>query len=85
MIENVRLALRITDNVFDTEIQNLIAACIEDLKPAGIAYDENYPLMQQAIILYAKGHFGYADAGERYLAVYESLKTPLRLTRKLYV
>lgn len=85
MFENIRLALRITDDVFDKEIYFLMLSCKADLITAGIAYDEDDPLIQQAIILYAKGHFGYADAGERYLAAYESLKTPLRLTRKLYV
>ena len=80
MIKNIKLALRLTDSVFDDEIKALIAACKADLKIAGVVnINDSDPLFQQAITLYCKGHFGYADVGEKYLQVYEHLKTPLRL------
>ena len=80
MLEKIKLALRLTDDVFKDEIEALIAACKADLKIAGVVNtDDSDPLIFQAITLYCKGHFGYADVGEKYLLAYESLKTPLRL------
>lgn len=84
MLKQIRLALRLTNETFDNEINALIAACKADLKIAGIVNISNSdPLALQAVTLYCKGHFGYADIGEKYLQVYESLKTPLRLAGKL--
>ena len=82
MLEHIRLALRLTDEVFDGEIKALIEACKADLKTSGVVHiNDSDPLILQAVTLYCKGHFGYADIGEKYLQVYESLKTPLRLAR----
>ena len=84
MLKKIRLALRLTDNTFDDEIEMLIAACKADLKTAGVVdINDNAPLALQAIILYCKGHFGFANVGEKYLEIYESLKTPLRLAGDL--
>ena len=79
MLDKIRLALRLTNNIFDAEIESHIAACRVDLKLAGIKINENCPLTLHAYTLWCKGHFGFADIGEKYLQVYESLKTPLRL------
>ena len=79
MLDSIRLALRLTTNDYDAEITSLIAACKGDLKTAGVAERDSDPLYLQAITLYCKGHFGFANAGDRYLEIYESLKTPLRL------
>lgn len=84
MLEKIRLSLRLTTEAFDGEIEALIDACKADLKLAGIVnFPDNDPLILQAATLYCKGHFGYADMGEKYLQVYESLKTPLRLAGDL--
>jgi len=84
MLEQIRLALRLTDNTFDDEINSLIAACKMDLKLAGVVnIQDNDPLVLQAATLYCKGHFGFADVGEKYLQIYESLKTPLRIAGDL--
>jgi len=84
LLDHIRLALRLTGKMFDSEIEALIAACKADLRTAGIIEINNSdPLTVQAITLYCKGHFGFADMGEKYLTVYESLKTPLRLAGDL--
>ena len=84
MIKQIRLVLRLTNETFDNEINALIAACKADLKIAGVVnFNDSDPLILQAVTLYCKGHFGYADIGEKYLQVYESLKTPLRLAGDL--
>jgi hypothetical protein len=80
MLEQIRLALRLANEEFDGEIEALIAACKADLRIAGIVgINDDDPLILQAVTLYCKGHFGFADIGEKYLNDYERLKTPLRL------
>lgn len=59
IFEKVKLALRIVTTDFDTEIQDLIDACLEDLGIAGITEtDTTNPLLIRAICTYAKMHFG---------------------------
>ena len=80
MLEAVRLSLRLTGDVFDTEITDIIKACKLDLKLAGIVkIEDDDPLILRAVTLYAKGHFGFADIGEKYLQAYESLRNSLCL------
>ena len=79
MLDKIRLALRLTNNMFDEEIESHIAACRADLRLAGIRINDENPLTLHAYTLWCKAHFGFADVGEKYLQVYESLKTPLRL------
>lgn len=79
-LKSVRLALRLTGDTLDPEILEAIEACKYDLKLAGIVnFPDNDPLILQAIKLYAKGNFGFADMGERWLQAYESLKISLSL------
>jgi len=78
MLEAVRLSLRLTVNDFDTEILDLIEACKMDLKVAGVVkIVDNDPLILRAVTMYAQGHFGGADIGEKYLKAYEYLKITL--------
>lgn len=59
IFEKVKLALRIVTDDFDTEIQDLIDACLDDLGIAGVTEtDTTNPLLIRAIITYAKMHFG---------------------------
>ena len=59
ILEKVRKALRITTNEFDSEILDIISACIDDLGIAGvIEQDTTDPLIIRAIITYSKIHFG---------------------------
>ena len=65
----------------DTEIQQTVAACMLDLKNAGVAnFREDDPLLQQAAKLYLKAHFGYDDKSEKWEAAYERLKAALSLS-----
>ena len=80
MIDAIRLSLRLTNDVFDSEILDLTEACKIDLRLAGVVnICDNDPLILRAMTLYAKGHFGYADMGEKYLQSYEMLKVSLSL------
>ncbi len=85
MLEKVKGALRITTNapIFNDEVQGLIEACKIDLNIAGIDTEKlnsDDPLVERAIITYAKGHFGYDNPeAERFLKSYEMLKQHLSL------
>ena len=59
ILEKVRKALRITTQEFDSEILDIINACIDDLGIAGIIeQNTTNPLIIRAIITYSKLHFG---------------------------
>lgn len=84
MLEEVKLALRITTNEFDTEIQNLIDAAIADLTLSGVIAEKAQntvdPLIKRAIVTYCRAHFDYDDkAADRLLQSYTLLKAHLTL------
>lgn len=62
--DDVKVALRVGSNAYDSEIDGLIAAAKSDLERVGIKnhlinQQEVNPLVKQAIVLYAKANFGY--------------------------
>ena len=62
MIEKVKLALRIKTDAFDSEIQDLIDAALDDLGLAGVvSADDTDPLIIRAVITYCKANFGAPD------------------------
>jgi hypothetical protein len=89
MLETVKTALRLKSPAFDDEIIGLIAAAKADLHLAGIKFGDKPahrkkkttgdPLINRAVILYCKGHFGYIEGGERFLKAYDLLKCSLSL------
>ncbi len=82
MLDKVKNALRVKTPAFDEEINDLINACIADLRLVGIRVSDDPvvdPLILRAVILYAKGHFGRTADGEKYLKAYEYLKCSLSL------
>ena len=64
IIKAVKLSLRLTADVFDSEISMLIDSCTLDLQGAGVS--------TQAIVFYCKGNFG--DGDERFIQQYEKLR-----------
>ena len=78
MLEEVKLALRITTNAFDAEITGLINAAVADLGIAGVTEKkETDPLIQRAIITYCKCNFGEPDQYDRLKASYDEQKAQL--------
>jgi len=78
MLDAVKLSLRLLEDDYDTEILDIIEGCKLDLKLAGIVkYTDDDPLILRAVTLYAKGHFGFANTGEKFLQSYESLRNSL--------
>ncbi len=88
MLDKVKLALRISNNAYDSEITGLINSCKKELELSGIASSnilETDDLIVQTIILYCKTNFGLDNAeAERYYNSYESYKKFL-LTNKYYL
>ena len=81
MLEKVKLALRVSGNIFDLEIQDLIDAAKLDLKITGVVkVNDTDPLIQRAIIVYCKANFGYDNnETERFQKSYDMLKQHLSL------
>ena len=80
MLEKVKLALRITTDAFDSELNNLILAAQTDLGIAGVVLpDELDAISTVAITTYCKLHFGEPDEYDRLKASYDEQKAQLSM------
>lgn len=77
MLDKVKLALRLSGTALDGEVSDLINAAIADLRLVGINIPAEAgsssktlgdPLLDRAVVLYAKAEFGFNDDAERYIA-----------------
>lgn len=82
LLDNVKVRLRVKTTAFDTaEITPIINACKLDLGLAGVnIIVDTDPLIEHAVVLYAKANFGFADDSEKYQKAYNSLKDALALS-----
>jgi hypothetical protein len=82
LLDDVKVALRIKSSAFDTsEICPIISACKIDLELAGVnVIEDTDPLIQRAVVLYAKANFGYSEDSEKYQKAYDALKNSLALS-----
>ena len=88
MLDKVKLALRLSGTALDGEVSDLISAAIADLLvginiPAEAGSSSKTlgdPLLDRAVVLYAKAEFGFNDDAERYRNAYDYLKCALSLT-----
>jgi hypothetical protein len=80
-LEQIKLAVRITHNKLDADIQADIDACLADLRVCGVRYaDESDPLMLNAIKLWCRSLYtDDAVKGAEYMRRYEALKTCLMM------
>lgn len=78
MLERVKLALRITSNVFDDELNGLIASAQLDLGIAGVVLPGQLDeVCKTAIITYCKMNFGNPDNYDRLKGAYDEQKAQL--------
>ena len=81
MLAKVKLALRITTNSFDSELEDLIAAAKIDLGIAGVELPSTLDaICEIAIITYCKLHFGEPDEYDRLKASYDEQKGQLSMS-----
>jgi hypothetical protein len=78
MLEAVKLALRITTNAFDSELNDLIGAALIDLNQAGVSnVDTTDPMIKRAVITFCKLNFGQPDDYDRLKKAYDEQKAQL--------
>jgi uncharacterized phage protein (predicted DNA packaging) len=84
LLTEIKRDLRITNDGFDGEVQDLINGAKQDLILSGVLQSkvvDTDPLIKRAVSLYAKAHFGLDNAdSEKYMAAFTSLKTHLTLS-----
>lgn len=85
LLDDVKDALRVSDDNKDTEIGDLIAAAQADLSLAGVdaakALDDTDPLVKRAIVLYAKANYGWDNQeADCFQQSYGLLKASLTLS-----
>lgn len=91
MLEEVKMALRISNTAYDNEITNLIDACKSDLETSGVApsyflEDNLRALIKRAIITYCKAQFGFDNQdASRLNESYELLKQKLAIIYHDYI
>lgn len=82
MLTKVKMALRLTANTFDAELNDLIAAAYIDLNIAGVEnVEEADPLIIRAVCTYCRMNFGSPGNYEQLRASYDSLKTRLAFSQ----
>lgn len=80
MLEAVKLALRISTNAFDSELNALIQAAMKDLGIAGIDIETlaNDALVAQAIKTYVRMSFGSPSDYDRLKRSYDEQKAQMQ-------
>jgi len=80
LLNLVKMALRITSDAYDAQLNMLIAAAEKDLKLAtGISEETDDELIQQAICTYCMLNFGIVDDAERLKKSYDEQKAQLSM------
>jgi hypothetical protein len=78
MLEQVKLALRISTTAYDSELTYLIDAAKLDLGIAGVVLSEELDaLVQRAVITYCKMSFGLPEDYDRLKKSYDEQKAQL--------
>lgn len=82
MLELVKMALRISGNGYDNELNFLILAAFQDLTTAGVTLftaataDD---LVKMAVVTYCKANFGNPEDADRLKRAYDEQKAQLSM------
>lgn len=80
MLDKVKMALRITSNVFDSELTGLIASAKLDLGIAGVTLPTTLDdICTTAVITYCKMNFGNPENYDRLKKSYDEQKAQLSM------
>lgn len=92
ILESVKTSLRISQSnqAFDNEINDLIAAARDDLRISGVLLskvnDDEDSLIKRAITVYCKANFGFDNPdAEKLTNSYDMLKAHLTLSQEYTV
>lgn len=78
ILDDVKLALRVTTDAFDAELNDLIDAALVDMNLAGIVnLDVSDPLIKRAVLTYCRLNFGQPDDYDRLKKSYDEQKAQL--------
>ena len=78
LLDDVKLALRVTTNAFDSELLEIVLAAQSDLGIAGVTNIEmSDPIVKRAIITYCRVNFGTPDDYDRMKRSYDEQKAQL--------
>lgn len=78
MLEAAKLALRISTDAYDEEIESLLKAAELDLRTAGVRrMEQSDDLIRRALITYVRFNFGSPDDYDRLRESYEMQKCVL--------
>lgn len=78
LLDDVKVALRVSTNAFDSEITDLINAAVADMGIAGVSNsDTTDPLVKRAVITYCRLNFGQPDDYDRLKASYDEQKAQM--------
>lgn len=78
MLNKVKMALRISTNAYNDELNSLIAAAQQDLGIAGVVIpDQIDDIVTRAIITYCKMSFGLPEDYDRLKRSYDEQKAQL--------
>jgi hypothetical protein len=78
LLDDVKVACRVTSNTFDSELNMLIESAKVDLGIAGVVLPNSLDsICNVAIITYCKLHFGNPDNYEQLKASYDEQKSQL--------
>lgn len=85
MLADVKLALRLSTDALDGEVNDLIESARQDLILSGVlsskANDDTDALVKRAILFYCKANFGWDNPeADRLQTAYESIRNHLTLT-----
>ncbi len=81
MLDAAKLALRLTTDAFDDEINDLIEAATDDLGLCGVVITDQFdPLIKRAVVTYCKANFGQVEDGyyDRLKKSYDEQKAQLQ-------
>lgn len=87
LLDDVKVACRVTSTAFDTELTDLISSAfadlgITDIKPELLTETEIEPLIKQAVITYCRMNFGLQSDNfyNRLKASYDEQKSQLLMS-----
>lgn len=79
-LQKIKLAMRITTDAFDSELNDLMDAAAADLGIAGVTTTVlSNPLVLRAVTTYCRLHFGSPDEYDKLKASYDEQKAQMSM------